>query len=404
MLDTANELLERSDELAEGIDVDGTDDLFDVSVPEPAVRQEARSAKTPSAKAASKALSAEDLFAAEISRTSLLSRAEEEELAGKIVRTRKRVLAILRKAPRLSRSALTNAGRRVVPLEDGFREREALLILEHARRATQDRRLAREIRMPVKELRSFVKALSGALAEYHIHRNEMVRANVRLVRVLARRYHHADLTFLDLFQEGTLGLLRAIEKYEPSRKVKFSTYASWWIWQQLGRAGDTYGSLVRTPVHWHQFRRRVRRQAQELASENDGVASRSQLAELEGVDSERFETMANAFQFISTDAPLGDEDDRPLHTTLPSPAPGPEEYAQRRNLGNQLEEALQHLPQRENFILRQRFGLDADESHTLEELGTVLGVSRERVRQLEARALKQLKEIGAQQGLQDFLN
>src|SRR5262245_66254584 len=87
----------------------------------------------------------------------------------------------------------------------------------------------------------------------------MDRANVRLVALLARRYRHPTLTFLDLFQEGTLGLLRAVEKYEPERQVKLSTYASWWIWQQLGRTADTQGSLIRTRVDWKQLRRRIGR-------------------------------------------------------------------------------------------------------------------------------------------------
>jgi RNA polymerase primary sigma factor len=359
-----------------------------------------RERSTPSAE-----LNAERLFAMDLVKTTLLSREEETALATRIVRARKRVRSVLRKMPRLTRIALEGSGRRVLAPAYGFREREAVVILNYAQRVLEDRRKLRQLQLRVRDVRAFVAALSVALDEYRAGRDEMVNANVRLVRVLARRYRHPDLTFLDLFQEGTLGLLRAIEKYEPARKVKFSTYASWWIWQQLGRSGDTYGPLVRTPVHWHQFRRRVSRNAQELASEGEAPASRADLAAKEGIDYARFETMSQAFQFVSTDAPLGDDDERPLHSTLPdSSTPSPEEGAEHAALGTQLELAIDGLPERERFILRQRFGLATDEERTLEEIGTVLGVSRERVRQLESRALKQLKELGREYGLEEFLS
>jgi len=101
--------------------------------------------------------------------------------------------------------------------------------------------------MPRRELRNFVRELSAGLAEYRVVRDQMVQANIRLVMVLARRHHHPSLSFLDLVQEGMLGLIRAVEKYEPGRNVKFSTYAVYWIWQQMARAADTLGELIRYP-------------------------------------------------------------------------------------------------------------------------------------------------------------
>jgi RNA polymerase primary sigma factor len=347
---------------------------------------------------------AEACFAADLSGTKVLTRMEEEVLARKIVRARRRVRAMLRKARRLTRAALADGGRGVVAPERDFRERETLAILNHARHAAQDARLARALGYRRQELHTFIAELSAALAEYRTLRDQMVRANVRLVSVLARRFRHPSLTFLDLFQEGTIGLMRAVEKYDPERNIKFSTYATWWIWQQLGRAADTQGALIRIPVHWNQLRRRVNRDARALAGENDGPLSREDLAAAKGMDRARLETMAQAFQFVSTDAPLSGDDDRILETMLAADGIEPEEQAVKAGLRQRLETALSQLPEREHMILRQRFGLDRDESETLEEIGTRLAVSRERVRQLENRALKRLKQVCADQGLQDYLH
>jgi RNA polymerase sigma factor (sigma-70 family) len=347
---------------------------------------------------------AESLFAADLSATSVLTRAEETALAHQIARARKRLRAILRKARRLTRAALAEGGRGVVAPEEDFRERETVAILHYAKHAVRDAGAARAAGLARKELRVFIDQLSAALADYRALRDAMVRANVRLVSVLARRYRHPTLSFLDLFQEGTIGLLRAIEKYDPDRNVKFSTYATWWIWQQLGRAADTQGALIRTPVHWNQFRRRLSRHEQERAAENGGAVSREDRATMHGMDAARFEAMALAFHFVSTDAPANDDDDRILETRLAGTGIEPEEQALKNALREHLECALGQLPARESMILRQRFGLQDDASETLEQIGARLGVSRERIRQLESRALKHLKEVCTAQGLQDYLH
>jgi len=349
-------------------------------------------------------LNADSLFSAELATTTLLTRPEEEELARKISKARRRVRAILRRARRITTAALTDGGRGVIVPEEDFREREAVTILNYARLAIGNVRQERMLRMTRKDLRGFVADLSTALDEYREHRDKMVRANVRLVNVLARRYHHPTLTTLDLFQEGTLGLLRAIEKFDPERAIKFSTYATWWIWQQLGRAADTHGSLIRTPVHWGQFRRRLSRDEQGLAADNDGKVTRQQLAESQGIDQERFDAMSQSFFFVSTDAPVSEDDDRTLETILASDSEAPEDHASGAALRKQLEEAMQHLPERESYILRQRFGWQDDNTETLEDLGTRLGVSRERIRQLESRALNKLRDICRQQGLHEYLH
>lgn len=343
-------------------------------------------------------LDAESLFSADLAGTALLTRTEEEALAQRIVRARKRVRGVLRRARGLARLALAGAGRGVIRPERDFREREALVILHFAAQALDSPAGVRATGMERLALRTFIADLRSALAEYRLVRDRMVRANVRLVALLARRYRHPTLTFLDLFQEGTLGLLRAVEKYEPERQVKFSTYASWWIWQQLGRAADTQGALIRTPVHWNQLRRRIGR-SQDGAEAADALP----VADAPDMDPTRRDAMTRGFRFVSIDTPA-DDDERPLESTLADPDAGPEMQALGADLGAHLESALAQLPAREGFIVRQRFGLGAAESQTLEEISVHLGVSRERVRQLESRALAKLRAVCAEQGLREYLN
>jgi RNA polymerase sigma factor (sigma-70 family) len=274
------------------------------------------------------------------------------------------------------------------------------MILRYAEATLRMRRQPHDTGMSRRQMRNFVDDLSAALTQYRRLRDQMIRANVRLVSVLARRYRHPTLTFLDLFQEGTIGLFRAVEKYDPSRKIKFSTYATWWIWQQIGRAGDMQGALIRTPVHWNQLRRRLSRGMS--GNGNEEPQSRADVAEEEGIDLERLETMGQTFRFVSTDTPLSDDDDRVMD--LPGDVDDePEEQTMQRSLRVHLERALEDIPERERLILRQRFGLEDDASQTLDEIGTRMGVSRERVRQLESRALKQLRAVCLAQGLQDYL-
>lgn len=345
-------------------------------------------------------LDAESLFSAELANETLLNRSEEEALAKQIVRARKRVRTILRGARRLARAALADAGRGVVLPERDFREREAVTILTFTEEALRTPAGVRATGLKKAALRRFIADLKDALDEYRAVRDRMVRANVRLVAMLARRYRHPTLTFLDLFQEGTLGLLRAVEKYEPERQVKFSTYASWWIWQQLGRTADTQGSLIRTPVHWNQLRRRIGR-SQDEAEASEAVM-RGELGG-EAIDPSRFEAMTQGFRFVSTDTP-SDDDERPLESILAGNEVSPEAQALHSSLGKHLESALEQLPPREGFIVRQRFGLGNEDSQTLEEISVHLGVSRERVRQLENRALAKLREVCTARGLNEYLH
>jgi len=350
-------------------------------------------------------LNADRLFASDLATTRVLRREEEEELAHSIRRARDTISELLAAAPQVVRLALEPLGHRVVWPDEDFREREAVLVLRHAQFLLSERkRRADEFGMTRIELRRWAAGLRTALTDYRVLRDRMVRANVRLVNMLARRYPASVMGHLDLVQEGVLGLMRAIEKYEPSRNVRFSTYATWWIWQALGRSNDTLGALIRTPVHWGQMRRRIGRGHPDLTDETGAPLSRQEMAEAQGMNAARFEAMTRSYSFVSTDAPLREGDDRPLDATLASPDIGPAEEVESAALRGLLERALTELPEREQFILRHRFGLEDDQTRSLEELGKELGVSRERVRQLEARALTKLKRGIASDALASYLN
>jgi len=349
---------------------------------------------------------AESVLSSDLAATDLLSREEEASLAGELMRARRRVLKALRSKRRLGRLALVNAGRGVVMPEEDFREREAVAVWRYARNLAKRRGTAKAAGFDAADLRTWIRDFGAALDEYRRLRDQMVEANLRLVSVLARRYRHPTMTYLDLFQEGVLGLLRAVEKYDPKRNVRFATYATWWIWQQLGRSVDTYGPLIRTPVHWSQMRRRVRRAEDQHLSEDDGNES-SGAADVGAsqMDPQRLETIVQGFQYISMDAPLGDEDDRSIGSQLAADDDAaPEDQVGGAALREQLDAILADLPQREQLIVRQRFGLGDDQTRTLEEIGQQLGVSRERIRQLEARALNLLKAGCEQRSLRDYLN
>jgi len=343
-------------------------------------------------------------FFQDVGSTAMLSPEEEQDIAQRIVRARNRIRQLLRRVPRLTTAALPTHGRSVIRPADDFRERETVMVLEFARGLLRSRRRT-DLRFGTRmRLREFVRNLEKDLQEYRKLRDRMIEANLRLVISFAKRYRRTGVAFLDMVQEGTLGLIRAVEKYNPAKEVKFGTYAVWWIWQQIGRAGDVHGGLIRTPVHWNQLRRKVGRETQRLQTQNDGEVDRNALAEASGVDPDRLEMMTQNFQCLSLDSPLGADDDRTLEELLASDSDDPERGAAAVDLSTQLEVALTQLPQREADIIRLRFGTADNQSLTLEEIGRRYGVSRERIRQLEARALKQLLPICQSQGLRAYVD
>jgi RNA polymerase sigma factor (sigma-70 family) len=340
---------------------------------------------------------AESCLVAELGDQALLDRDAEAALAREISIARRRLRALLRRAPRVVELALADAGRGVIAPQRDFREREALAVLRTAEAACRTRGGWRATELTAAQLRRWSGALAAALRDYRILRDRMLRANVRLVAALARRHRHPTLSFLDLFQEGTFGLLRAVEKFEPSRGVRFSTYAAWWIAQQLARAADTQGAVVRTPVQWNQMRRRLAR--------DRGSASlstrRARVASEVGIDEQRFTSMTAAWQFISTDTAA--EESYPLAARLADDTADPLATAAQRGLHDRLESLVAELPAREQRIIRRRFGLGEPQC-TLHQLAAEMGISRERIRQLEARGVARLRATCDAQGLRDYLH
>lgn len=346
---------------------------------------------------------AESLFSMDVRLTSPLSRCQEDTLARRLVRARKRVARIATNMRKAAAKAFPEPAEAWAEADDSFREGEVVATLNRAREALEQAGSRAAAAASHRRLRKVVAELSEALTKYRTLRDQMVIANLRLVILFARRHRHPRLSFLDFVQEGTLGLMRAVEKYEPDRNVKFSTYAVYWVWQQIARAADTQGALIRTPVHWNQVRRRLNRELWRAASEEGTVRSAQEWAAEQGLDFARLEAMTRPFQCISTDAPLSDEDDRPLEEQLAADSVAPEEHMIQSDLRRRLGALVDCLPGREAEIMRRRYGLSDTDSETLESVGERFGVSRERIRQIENRALKHLRALCTAEGLHEYL-
>ncbi|MGW0330025.1 sigma-70 family RNA polymerase sigma factor [Nocardia sp. NPDC003183] len=229
--------------------------------------------------------------------------------------------------------------------------------------------------------------LDGLRAKDH-----MVRANLRLVVSIARRFPtNTGMSLLDLIQEGTLGLMRAVEKFDHERGLKLSTYATFWIRQSIGRALTDQGRTIRLPSNVADVLHRVIRVRRELAHQLGRAATTEELAA--GADlavAQVAAVLRHEAEPVSLHAPVGEDTD--LGSLLPDTTPMPAEVVAARMLGGYVEAALAGLTERESAVIRLRFGLDRGEGRTLEEVGSALGFSRERARQIEAKAMIKLRK------------
>lgn len=278
---------------------------------------------------------------------------------------------------------------------------------------TKDLTINDPVRMYLKEIGQ-IKLLSMdeelALADRILAGDEQAKAilaeaNLRLVVSIAKRYVGRGMLFLDLIQEGNIGLMKAVDKFDVSKGYKFSTYATWWIRQAITRAIADQARTIRVPVHMVETINKLARVQRQLTLELNREPSEEELAKKMNVSVDKIRDIYKISQEpVSLETPIGEEEDSHLGDFVPDERNmSPEEYATNEMLKDEISEVLCTLTEREEKVIRLRFGLEDGKSRTLEEVGQMFGVTRERIRQIEAKALRKLRHPSRSRKLRDYM-
>ena len=269
------------------------------------------------------------------------------------------------------------------------------------------------VRMYLKEIGRINLLTADEEYEYALEAEEgneeakriLAESNLRLVVSIAKRYVGRGMAFLDLIQEGNIGLMKAVDKFSPEKGYKFSTYATWWIRQAITRAIADQARTIRVPVHMVETINKLARVQRQLTQELNREPTEDELAKKMNTSIEKVhEIMKIAQEPVSLETPIGEEDDSHLGDFVPDERMmSPEEYTTTELLKEELDNVLLTLTEREEKVLKLRFGLEDGQCRTLEEVGQIFGVTRERIRQIEAKALRKMRHPSRSKKLKDFL-